>query len=106
MYLCQYSGNKYTYAVLLASNSDPLRVMQLLVECSFFLFHPVMISRGGYVLAVNSKALELANFTKDKPNLNNGVIIKNPETNEPTGILMKNAATIVKGLVAQPLFYE
>ncbi|WP_158078800.1 hypothetical protein [Clostridium puniceum] len=52
-----------------------------------------MIYRRRYILAVNSKSLELANFTKDTPNLDYGVIIKNLETNELIDILMENAAT-------------
>ena len=63
--------------------------------------NPVMIPRGGHVLAVNSKALELVNFTKNTLNPDHGVIVKNPETNEPTGILMENATTSVRALVPQ-----
>jgi predicted amidohydrolase YtcJ len=67
--------------------------------------HPVMIPRGGHVLVVNSKALELAKFTKDTQNPDHGVIVKDPETNEPTGVLMESAANIVRNLVT-PLTKE
>ena len=61
--------------------------------------HPVILPRGGHVVVVNSKALELVAFTKDTPNPEHGLIVKDPDTNEPTGVLMENAATIVKDLV-------
>ena len=61
--------------------------------------HPVILPRGGHVVVVNSKALELVGFTKDTPDPDHGLIVKDPDTNEPTGVLIENAAAIVKDLV-------
>src|SRR5205085_887891 len=48
--------------------------------------NPVFIPRGGHVVTVNSKALALAGITKDTPNPDGGVIVRD-ETGEPTGVL-------------------
>ncbi|WP_081603999.1 amidohydrolase [Clostridium saccharoperbutylacetonicum] len=61
--------------------------------------NPVMIPRGGHVVVANSKALELANITKDTINPEGGVIIKDAETNEPIGAILENAAFLVKSLI-------
>lgn len=66
--------------------------------------NPVMIPRGGHVLVANSKALELANITKDTINPDRGIIIKDTETKEPTGVLLENATSIVRALI--PNFTE
>jgi hypothetical protein len=47
----------------------------------------VIIIRGYHAHAANSKVLELAGITKDTPNPDGGVIDKDPETGEPTGVL-------------------
>ncbi|MCF8069486.1 MAG: amidohydrolase [Desulfobacterales bacterium] len=43
-------------------------------------------------LWVNSKALEMAGITKDTPNPQNGIIVKDPETGDPTGLLQEPGA--------------
>ena len=47
----------------------------------------IIIIRGYHAHVVNSKALALAGITKDTPNPEGGVIDKDPETGEPTGVL-------------------
>src|SRR5262249_43755731 len=48
--------------------------------------NPVFIPRGGHVVTVNSKALELAGITKDTPNPDGGVIGREQASGEPTGL--------------------
>ncbi len=51
---------------------------------------------------VNSKALELAGITKDTANPPGGVIVKDPNTGEPTGILFDSAGDLVLDLAWAP----
>jgi len=57
---------------------------------------PVFVSRiDGHVGLANSKALELARINKNTPDPEGGLIERNPETGEPTGILKDNAMDLV-----------
>jgi predicted amidohydrolase YtcJ len=57
---------------------------------------PVFVSRiDGHMGLANSKALELAGITKDTQNPDGGLIVKDPDTGEPTGILKDNAMDFV-----------
>jgi len=61
---------------------------------------PVFVSRiDGHMGLANSKALELAGITKDTPNPDGGLIMKDPDTGEPTGILKDNAMDIVFDII-------
>ena len=61
---------------------------------------PVFVSRiDGHMGLANSKALELAGITKDTPNPDGGLIMKNPDTGEPTGILKDNAMDLVYNVI-------
>ncbi|HMK80868.1 MAG TPA: amidohydrolase [Xanthobacteraceae bacterium] len=64
--------------------------------------NPVYIPRGGHVVAVNSKALELAGITKATPNPEGGVIVRDEATGEPTGVLLENAANLVRKVLPPP----
>jgi predicted amidohydrolase YtcJ len=64
--------------------------------------NPVFIPRGGHVITVNSKALELAGITKDTPNPDGGVIVRDEATGEATGVLLENAATLVRKILPPP----
>ncbi|WP_234123456.1 amidohydrolase [Clostridium hydrogenum] len=68
--------------------------------------NPVMISRGGHVLVVNSKALELGNITKDTIEPEGGIIVRNHDTKEPTGVLLENAAAVIRTLIPKPTEVE
>jgi predicted amidohydrolase YtcJ len=62
--------------------------------------HPVLITRVcGHLSVANSKALELANITKDTKLLESGKIEKDPKTGEPTGVLLENAQNIVTSVM-------
>ena len=63
--------------------------------------NPVFIPRGGHVVTVNSKALELAGITKDTANPQGGVIVRDAE-GEATGVLLESAAYLVRKILPPP----
>lgn len=64
---------------------------------------PVFLtSYDGHVGWANSAALELAGITRRTPNPTNGVIVKDPRTGEPTGVLKETAMRLVSSLVPPP----
>jgi len=61
---------------------------------------PVFVNRiDGHMGLANSKALELAGITYETPNPAGGLIMKDPETGEPTGILKDNAMDLVYDII-------
>ncbi len=48
--------------------------------------------RGGHVAVANSVALKLANITRDTSNPRNGIIVRDPASGEPTGVLVERPA--------------
>ena len=62
----------------------------------------MFIPRGGHVVTVNSKALALAGITKDTPNPEGGVIVRDERTGEATGVLLQNAANLVRRILPPP----
>lgn len=61
--------------------------------------HPVILERSdGHAFVVNSKALELANITKDTQAPFGGAI-NHGDNGEPTGMLVDNAANLVSSLI-------
>lgn len=58
--------------------------------------HPVL-HQAGPAGVVNSKALAISGINQDTPNPPAGTIVRDPETNEPTGML-RNAYAVLKGL--------
>jgi predicted amidohydrolase YtcJ len=64
---------------------------------------PVFLtSYDGHVGWANSQALKLAGITRRTPNPVNGVIVKDPRTGEPTGVLKEAAMQLVSSLVPAP----
>ena len=62
--------------------------------------HPVALIRVcGHVMTVNSKALEIAGINKDTPDPSGGKIDRDPQTNEPNGILREEAMRMVKQII-------
>ena len=61
----------------------------------------MFIPRGGHVITVNSKALELAGITKETPNPDGGMIVRD-ENGEATGMLLQNAANLVRRVLPPP----
>jgi predicted amidohydrolase YtcJ len=59
--------------------------------------NPVSLSRiCGHSTLVNSYVLRISGITKDTPNPPGGVIGKDPQTGEPTGILYETATRLIK----------
>jgi predicted amidohydrolase YtcJ len=68
---------------------------------------PVFVSRiDGHMGLANSKALKLAGITKNTPNPDGGLIVRNTETGEPTGILKDNAMDLVFRVIPPPSLEE
>ena len=64
---------------------------------------PVFISRyDGHASLANSLALNLAGVTKDTPDPLGGVIVRDPKTGEPTGILKDEAQDLVLKVIPRP----
>lgn len=64
--------------------------------------HPVFIPRGGHVVSVNSRALALANVTKDTKNPPGGIVVRDPANGEATGVLLETAAFFARRVVPPP----
>jgi len=65
--------------------------------------NPVALSdMSGHTGWYNSKAFELAGITKDTPDPEGGVIVRDPVTGEPTGILHEKAKALVSYLIPPP----
>jgi predicted amidohydrolase YtcJ len=56
----------------------------------------------GHTYWANSKALALAQITKDTPNPPNGIIVRDPQTGEATGALKENAQSLVAAVLPKP----
>lgn len=61
-----------------------------------------MVGSDGHNAWVNSKALQLAGFTKDTPNPPKGVIMRDPASGEPSGTLRETAQDPFWKLMPQP----
>jgi predicted amidohydrolase YtcJ len=65
--------------------------------------NPVYISRyDGHAGLANSAALKLAGVTKDTPDPPGGVIVRDPKTGEPTGVLKDAAQDLVGRVIPNP----
>ncbi|MFZ2324580.1 MAG: amidohydrolase [Ignavibacteriaceae bacterium] len=68
---------------------------------------PVFVERlDGHMGVVNSYVLKLAGITKDTESPQGGLIVKNPKTGEPTGVLKDNAMSFVYNIVPPATFKE
>ncbi len=64
---------------------------------------PVILYRmDHHICLVNSHTLKLAGISKDTPNPEAGIIDKDPETGEPTGILREEALKLVENVFPKP----
>ena len=61
-----------------------------------------MVAYDGHTTWVNSKALALAGITRQTPDPENGVIVKDPRTGEPTGVLKEAAQGLIDKVLPQP----
>jgi len=65
--------------------------------------HPVCVNRlDGHMVLANSLALKLAKIDKKTPSPPGGEVVRDPATNEPTGILKDAAADLVYAVIPPP----
>ena len=61
-----------------------------------------MVCYDGHTSWVNTKALQMAGITRHTPDPPNGVIVRDPVTGEPTGVLKEAAQSLVRRIVPEP----
>ena len=72
-----------------------------------FQTQPVFVDRlDGHMGVANSYALKLAGITKDTESPDGGLIVKDPKTGEPTGVLKDNAMYLVTKFIPDPTAAE
>jgi predicted amidohydrolase YtcJ len=59
----------------------------------------LLLAYDGHAAWANSKALSVAGITRDTPNPQNGVIVRDPQTGEATGVLKEAAQDLVSKVV-------
>ncbi len=65
--------------------------------------HPVLVNRlDGHLALANTLALRQAGIARDTPDPYGGTIVRDPETAEPTGILIDNAVNLVRRVIPEP----
>ena len=65
--------------------------------------HPIFVSRyDGHMALANSVTLKLAGINKDTKNPPGGEIVRDPLTNEPTGVLKDEAMGLVNKIIPEP----
>jgi len=68
---------------------------------------PVFLERvDGHMGLANSYALKLAGIDKNTPDPQGGLIIKDPKTGEPTGIIKDNAMPLIYRVIPPPYFND
>ncbi|MGB8324789.1 MAG: amidohydrolase [Candidatus Acidiferrum sp.] len=91
-------GRGWDYAMFAPANLPDKKYLDQL-----FLNRPVFLEGyDGHTFWANSKALSLAGITKDTPDPPNGVIVRDPQSKEPTGALEESAQDIVARIVPKP----
>jgi hypothetical protein len=62
----------------------------------------LLLAYDGHTALANSRALRLAGITRDTPDPPNGIIVRDPATGEPTGVLKEAAEQLVQKVIPQP----
>lgn len=87
-------GWGYRVADLLESEEFPVDILDEAIPDQ----PAIMMGETSHSVWVNSKALEMANIDKNTPNPTGGVIVKDPITGEPTGLLFDAAGDFMMDL--------
>jgi hypothetical protein len=59
--------------------------------------HPVLLKHvSGHMSVLNSKAIELAGISRDTPDPQGGRVDRNPDTGEPSGLLLETAQDLIQ----------
>ena len=65
--------------------------------------HPVFVNRlDGHMALANTKALELAGITRETPDPPGGLIVRDPRSGVPTGVLKDEAMSLVSRIIPAP----
>jgi hypothetical protein len=87
------------------NGSAPLPTKELLDP--FTPDRPVFVNRlDGHMALANSHALRLAGVTRETPDPPGGLIVRDPLTGEPTGVLKDAAQSFVWKVIPEPSFEE
>jgi predicted amidohydrolase YtcJ len=87
------------------NGSAPLPTKELIDK--FTPDNPVFVNRlDGHMSLANSVALKLAGVTKETPDPPGGLIVRDPQTGEPTGVLKDAAMSYVNAKIPEPSFDE
>ena len=62
----------------------------------------IMKCYDGHTLWVNSRALQAAKINSDTTDPEGGIIVRDPTTGEPTGVLKEAAQTLMDGVIPKP----
>lgn len=62
----------------------------------------IMRCYDGHTVWVNSKALEAANVTRDTPDPDGGIIVRDATTGEASGVLKESAQNLIESVIPQP----
>ncbi len=62
----------------------------------------IMKCYDGHTLWVNSRALQAAKITSDTPDPEGGIIVRDPATGEPSGVLKEAAQTLMDSVLPEP----
>jgi predicted amidohydrolase YtcJ len=69
--------------------------------------NPVFVNRtDGHMSLANSVALKLAGITRETRDVPGGVIVRDPKSGEPTGVLKDAAISLVEKVIPEPSFEE
>lgn len=68
--------------------------------------NPVFVPRGAHVAVLNSRGLEAAGIDSETPDPDGGTIVRDPETGEPTGVLLEAAREELAETVLPERGYE
>jgi len=91
-------GSGHSVFTLLESERLPIEILDEAIPD-----RPVVIMEStSHSVWVNSKALAIAGIDKNTPNPTGGVIVKSPQTGEPTGVLFDAAGDLVMDYVWLP----